>query len=647
MKRSVNFYCRLMPAGVSWVLLLAGLPICAGAQSTEAIQQKYPGESAVVLNHSIFYKISVQGGQPQVQSEETHQILYLSASSGAYLSKYGFTHSSFHELQQYAAYTRTAADKKIKVDNFTTTDSKSNGIFYDDVKETSFDFPDVAPGAVGNLQLSLLHKDPHLLSPFYFTRSIPVVNAELKISFPKDMSLKYVVKGLHSDKVVFSQEERHGETVYTFHVRDMDGERAYEDAPDGDWYATQVIFFIEKYRNESGQTVNYLSNPDDLYRLDRGFLANINKSVSPELQHVVDSLCRNAAGPEEKARKIYGWVQQNIKYIAFEQGMEGFVPRDANLVCDRRFGDCKDMSSILTFMLRTAGVEAWYTWVGTRDLPYTYTETPTPIVDNHMICTIRLKDKYIFLDGTDPNCVFGMPTEFIQDKQALVAIDDSNYKILTVPTPPKETNQLTDSTFLELTDQGIQGRIGVDLTGYYAMRLQGTLASMNEKNYQEYMKDRLHRGSNKFHLDSFRVVDLKDKGHVQLRGNFTLQDYAKHIGNEWYLNMNLFKFYVHEEIDYPKRKMPIEYNFLNKRKYVVVLRIPDGYQVSDLPAGKSYHNTVWGFDLRYEQKDGLLILEQEFDNAHLQLRADEFADWNKVLENLFPLYKETISLSKK
>jgi hypothetical protein len=93
--------------------------------------------------------------------------------------------------------------------------------------------------------------------------------------------------------------------------------------------------------------------------------------------------------------------------------------------------------------------------------------------------------------------------------------------------------------------------------------------------------------------------------------------------------------------------MPIEYDFLNKRKYVIVLHIPAGYQVSYLPAGKSYHNAVWGFDCSYEQKGDLLILTQEFDNDHLQLRNDQFADWNKVLENLYPLYKESISLSKK
>jgi len=40
-------------------------------------------------------------------------------------------------------------------------------------------------------------------------------------------------------------------------------------------------------------------------------------------------------------------------------------------------------------------------------------------------------------------------------------------------------------------------------------------------------------------------------------------------------------------------------------------------------------------------------MTQSFENNHLLLQPDKFQAWNKVLENLFPLYKETISLSKK
>ncbi len=140
--------------------------------------------------------------------------------------------------------------------------------------------------------------------------------------------------------------------------------------------------------------------------------------------------------------------------MAFEQGMEGFIPRDASLVCARRFGDCKDMSSILKIMMQYAGIPSYFTWIGTRDLAYNFSDLPLPLVSNHMICTIKLNGKYIFLDGTDPNCVFGFPSWAIQDKEAMISINEKEYKILRVPIVEKSENTETDSTWLELTRNG-------------------------------------------------------------------------------------------------------------------------------------------------------------------------------------------------
>lgn len=627
-------------------LLAATIVRPAGAQNLAAIQSKYPGEHQVVLGHAMHYKITVKDGVPYVSSEESQQFLYLSTEGHSWLSKYGFVHSGFHQLGQYSAYTLTADQKKIKVTDFKTTDSKSNSIFYDDVKETSFDFPAIGPGAIGTLQTSIVDKDPHLLLPFFFTWPIPVIHSEVKISFPKDMSIRCQLKGNDSARIRFTQETRRGETTYTFTADSLDGERSWPDAPGSRWYATHLIFYIEKYPDEHGKPVDYLGSPNNLYRLYRSYLKDINQQAGPQLRMLVDSLCRNANGPEEKARAIYRWVQQNIKYIAFEQGMEGFVPRDANLVCDRRFGDCKDMSSILTLMLQSAGVPAWYTWIGTRHLPYRYEETPLPLVTDHMICAIRLNDQYVFLDGTDPWCIFGMPTSGIQDKEAMLAIDDSTYKILTVPTPDKQVNRLIDTTILELTPAGLKGRVSIDHYGYFSNILHDVLAYTSQTDLEKLIKTRFQRGSDKFNLDSFRVGDRSDLSHIRLTGKFTLQDYARHLGNEWYINLNLFKPFLHEEIDYPKRTIPIEFPFHNQQKYVVILNVPPDYKVTYLPAGGAYHNSVWGFTMNYEQKGQQLIFTQEFDNDHLLLQPSQFADWNKVLENLFPLYRSTVSLQK-
>lgn len=624
--------------------LMATLP--GGAQDLGTIRNKYPGEQQVVLDHSMHYRITIKDGVPLVNQDESQKLLYLSTEGHSWQSKYGFVHSGFHQLGQYSAYTLTADQKKIKVTDFKTIDSKSNSIFYDDVKETTFDFPAIGPGAIGSLQTSMQDKDPHLLTPFFFTWPMPVIHSELKITFPKDMSIRCVLKGNDSARVHFTQETRHGETTYTYTADSLEANKPYEDAPGTRWYSTHLIFYIQRYVDDQGKAVNYLGSSDDLYHLYRGYLKDINKEAGPQLSQLVDSLCRNARGPEEKARAIYRWVQQNIKYIAFEQGMEGFIPRDANLVCTRRFGDCKDMSSILTLMLRTAGVPAWYTWIGTRDLPYRYDETPLPLVDNHMICTIRLNDQYIFLDGTDPWCIFGMPTSGIQDKQAMLAIDDSTYKILVVPTVDKQVNRLIDTTTFDLTPSGLKGRISIDHYGYFSNLLHDHLTYTSQSDLQDFMKSRFQRGSDKFHLDSFEVGDRNDLSHLRLSGEFTLQGYDRRLGNDWYINLNLFKSYLHEEIDYPKRTIPIGYRFLCERKYVVILNIPQGYKVTYLPSGTTYHNDVWGFTMTYEQKGQQLIFTQEFDNDHLMLQPSQFADWNKVLEHLFPLYRSTVSLQK-
>ncbi|MBI1780967.1 MAG: transglutaminase domain-containing protein, partial [Sphingobacteriales bacterium] len=561
--------------------------------------------------------------------------------------RYGFSHSSFHRLLDYEAYTQTPENKKISVSDFKTSDDQRGSVFYDDVKETLFDFPGVAAGSIGTLKLNYAHEDAHLLSPFYFSRRIPVINSQVSISFPKDMKIKYLLRGYDTSVIKINTETKRNEVIYTFSVKDLPAENRYPDAPDNAWYSPHVIFYIENYKDEDGKTISYLANTDDLFALDKDYVKSINKEVGPALQRVIDSLTDKITGNEEKARKIYSWVQQNIKYVAFEAGMEGFVPRDANLICNRRFGDCKDMSSILTTMLNKAGVPAYYTWIGTRDIPYRYTEVPTTIVDNHMICTIRLNDKYIFLDGTDPFCVFGIPPDAIQDKEALVMVSDKEYKIITVPIIPKDKNIFVDSTIINLNDKEISGTISQNMQGYFAESMNATLTYTDQKDWNERLKGNFNRGSNKFNLISLEVGDRTDKNKIRISGKYRLLDYAKKLADEYYINLNLIRHFEHQEIDYPKRKSPIESSFLYTKKYVIVLNIPDGYKISYLPSGKSFHNEVWGFDLSYEQKAQQVIYTLQFDNNQLLLTPDKFEAWNKVLENLIPMYKESVSLEKK
>src|ERR1700761_5740437 len=124
------------------------------AQNLDSLKRQFPGEKAVLLNKTLEYNIAMKDGQPVVDSHETRQIAYLLTSATAFMGNYGFSHSDFDQLGNYEAYTRTPDGKKLKVSEFKTSIDKEDFVFYDDVKETTFDFPGVEPGAIGNLEVS-------------------------------------------------------------------------------------------------------------------------------------------------------------------------------------------------------------------------------------------------------------------------------------------------------------------------------------------------------------------------------------------------------------------------------------------------------------------------------------------------------------
>ena len=82
--------------------LFAACLFCNGllqAQNTEEIKAKFPGEEAVVLNHSVAYQLKITNGEPTAESKELEQIMYLSPNAVVHMSRYNFYQSGFHELQ--------------------------------------------------------------------------------------------------------------------------------------------------------------------------------------------------------------------------------------------------------------------------------------------------------------------------------------------------------------------------------------------------------------------------------------------------------------------------------------------------------------------------------------------------------------------
>lgn len=653
-KPAINQFEKSMKIEVvKWIMLgvLVTSFVTTNAQSIEELAAKYPNDYAVFLNYNRETRIFIKDNQPQAETKEYVEIAVLDDKANGLYNKYKVFHGSFDELTHLEAFTKApdgSRYKKINVTEIKTQSSRSRGVFYDDVKESAFDFPSLTKGAYAIVNHTELNKDLHLLSPFYFASYMPVVNARFTISFPSNMEIKYTIKNDDRHKIQVKEDNRGREHSYEFTASDIKYFDRFGDAPSMSYYEPHVIVQIASYKNSNNETVNYLRNLDDLYQWNYSFIKNLDNTKGNVIKSLVDSLTHNVTAPADKAKKIYQWVQQNIKYVAFEDGLEGFVPRKAEAICTRKYGDCKDMASLLTAMMQLAGLDAHFTWIGTRSIPYDYTDVSLPITDNHMISSVKIDDKWIFLDGTDPSCIFGLPSNAIQGKQALIAITDKEYKVERVPVIEGDKNAVVDSTFISIADNGIKGRSSVYYKGYFATDVNNGLMFRDARDTKDFVKSRLGKASNKFILGDYSINNRnEDKSMVNIQANFQVPDYGKKIADEVFINLNLEKFFTSSVIDTSKRKIALENNYRYVITQYTILDMPDSYKVNYLPKNFSIKNDAVAFDIEYSVKDNKVIARQEIKNNVLMLNPKDFSSWNHAVKELINQYKEQVVIEKK
>ena len=315
-------------------------------------------------------------------------------------------------------------------------------------------------------------------------------------------------------------------------------------------------------------------------------------------------------------------MQDNIKYVAFEAGMGGFIPREAALVCERKYGDCKDMTSVLYQMLNSIGIPAYYTWIGTRKIPYSYSEVPTPLIDNHMICSYFDGEDYIFLDATTKGIPYGIPTSFIQGKEALIGISEEEYKVVKVPVLENTECTTIDTVYAEIENNIITGIATVSYSGYSDVYLSAYINNMSETEKKEFYKNAFKKGNNKCQSTVTKINGNKDRtANLVIDYKFTLPDYIKENGDELYLNPFLKKYLTDEKIN-------IETNKINKRndnkevnRNVIFFKIPEGYTVDYIPENVSYTHNKFSFDviLNYRKEKGDIEVQTYFNYNSLIL----------------------------
>jgi len=636
------------PLCVTTILLL----FCnnAGAQDLDAIHQKYKDEQAVITNAKERLIIKNEHGSLTARSDVSKEKLLIGPLSPGLYNKVYIYHSFLNKLEEHdeeALIPGKNGYKKIGSFSSKTSIAEQNNIFYDDAKETEVSFSSLTPGSVIRSEYTLSHRDINMLPAFYFAEGLAVVKSTYEVVAPAYVNMKFVIKGDEYGRIRQSRQENKNTVTYTFTVSDMPVMKTMDYVPSVSWYELHIIPFITSYEIPGATKKEMLSDPAHLYAYFYNYIRHVNSKDDEGIIKVATEVIKGANTTEEKAARIYKWVQQNMHYIAFEDSLGGFIPRDAADICKRKFGDCKDMTSILVALCRSAGIDAYFTWIGTRHKPYTYEETPLPIVANHMICSIKSGDKWIFLDGTDPVIPFGENPDGLQEKEGMIAISEKEYKIITVPEKEANENVIIDTTIMKISKRKASGKLIVAYKGYPAWDMQARLMYNTAADRKELLKFMNARGSNKYTQENskFTITDTLDKS-CQMTADYAIDEYISCVDKEYFVNMNVNRYMDETYIDTAGRSVPFYFKYKSIERECVMLDIPEGFHVSYLPPGNS--ETIkdgWSYNIKYRQVGRYVILTKEYNVNSMSVKPPSFLQHNKMIEDLKNQYKESVVLT--
>ncbi|MCG3164313.1 MAG: hypothetical protein POELPBGB_00067 [Bacteroidia bacterium] len=616
----------------------------------DELRLKYPEVDVVVLKKNLDISIEIINGQPEVINKYEEVYAFLTDKANYFSTKSVGYSEHFEELIRIDATSfipEKGKLKKIIADKPEFSDHNSENIFYDDYKKATVTFKALQKGSIGILNYAVKCKDPHLLHSFTMGAYAPITHATLNVEFPDEVSINpKTYDGYNKTPFNFFKTKKKNKNVWTWEAKNIEKYNIESNAPNYYHSALRIFPLIKEYDNGKNKQ-RVLSDINDLFSWYSKQVKNLNDTISPLLKYLADSLTSEKS-ELEKIKSVYYWVQDNVRYIAIEDGWGGFIPRKADDVCNKRYGDCKDMANLCKTLLNIAGVDAKLAWIGTRDIPYTYNDVPSTDSDNHMICAVNYNNYWYFLDATAAFIDFGLPSDFIQGKTALIMINPDSFLLEKIEPVNQSINNRTDTIQITLSGNMLKGVGHCSYNGYWKHNMANAFIRKHSATRYDDLKKYFSTGNNKCKVDTIiQNTELKSRDNpLNFRYTFSISDYVKTSGKNKFINMNLDRPMENSLIDTLKRKNPFEFDFLSVETQVIKLTVPDKHMVNYIPPDRKYKSDVAAFELTYTTSENSITLTRSIHINTLTFDKNHFKEWNEMNAELNKAYKEIVTLTE-
>ena len=343
----------------------------------------------------------------------------------------------YEERPQIRARVVTADGQAHLLDPATIDDAperEEDERIYSDRRRLRAPLPALGPGSVVEEEIRLVDRLPLFeggsVSAFYLGNGVPTRRTRIVVDAPEALPLRHALKGLPGGTVDRLRES--GRVRLSVEVGPLGPVPAAED-----WMPFEVP-------RRPQLTFSTGASWGEVARA-------YGRLVDEQIGAPAAPAPRPGQRREQVAARLLAQLQEQVRYTGVELGEAALVPRPPAEVMARRYGDCKDMSTLLVARLRAEGVPAQVALVRRGPGEDVDPELPGLGVFDHAIVALP-GSPTLWIDPTAEHFRVGELSPSLQDRWALVT--GTGTELVRLPSSTSADNVLRKTREVTLAETG-------------------------------------------------------------------------------------------------------------------------------------------------------------------------------------------------
>ncbi|MEZ4883012.1 MAG: DUF3857 domain-containing protein [Flavobacteriaceae bacterium] len=461
----------------------------------------------------------------------------------------------------------------------------------------------------------------------------------LKIKFDPTNKPKYKPQNLEGFDIAISETQ----DEITFSGTNLKAIRSEEHSPSSYAFFPFIRIALDNFKlkgtSGSGKSWKVFGS-----WVNKSLLSDVNELPEGTLARI-KSLVANETTNEGKARKIYQYVQDKVRYVSISIGIGGWKPMPASDVDKLSYGDCKALTNYTKTLLDAVGVPSYYTLVNAGGTKIAIHEDFAFPWFNHAILGIPDGDDITWLECTSQDTPYGYIGDFTDDRDVLIMTPEGGEIAHTKIYETEENTQENTS------------KVKVDANGNVTANFESVskglqydnkylLPKKKKEDVDKYYKNRWSY-VNGFSLNNFEFINDRENIVFTEKVSISIPDYANAVGNDFLFCANIFNQnqYIPPRIENRKQNLYLAHGFIDED--TVEVEIPEDFSVEVLPEDTILETKFGKYEISFTKTVGnKLVYNRKLMINKGEYPSSEYENYRDFMRSIARLDKTKILLKQ-